>query len=170
MLPCRKSNFSFPSVLKSRRSLPLFLSLFPVDFTLCDREGVEATISFTVHRLNRLSDASPAPSLIYRGSRKEGERGAGWKRNEAEKEKGNVWIQRETRASFDWTTHLVERVYCTVRAETERCSGGVLTLDFARRARNNEITLGASFIKFTSGEETRGQIRNSIFRGSLATH
>lgn len=31
---------------------------------------------------------------------------------------------------------------------------GVLTLDFARRARNNEITLGASFIKFTSGVET----------------
>lgn len=65
MLPCRKSNFFFPSVLKSRS---FSLSLFLVDFTLCDREGVEAAISFTVHRLNRLSDASPAPSLIYRGA------------------------------------------------------------------------------------------------------
>lgn len=34
---------------------------------------------------------------------------------------------RETRASFDWTTHLVERRYGIVRRER-----GVLTLDFAR--------------------------------------
>lgn len=52
----------FSAAFKSHRAPALkALSLsLSVDFTLCDgvRSG-EAAISFTVHRLNRLSDASP---------------------------------------------------------------------------------------------------------------
>lgn len=136
MLPCRKSNFFFPSVLKSR-SFSLSLSFSSILHYATVRE-VEAAISFTVHRLNRLSDASPAPSLIYRGAEVEKRgrekerqrddraewRGGGGRETKQRRKKEMSGIRREThRASFDWTTRLVERaIRCIVRRERKRRS------------------------------------------------
>ena len=192
----RKSNFFPPRLNRTARqhwrlshSLSLSLSLSLCRFYIMRWR--------TERRGRNLFHSSPiksivwrfaAGSLIYWGT-EVGERGGTrWetrqdKRREGDsrdEEKHGGWdrkkemsrFERNTAGptSFDWTPLVEVKRYCR-RADAENALATALSI--SRRERNNEITLGASFIKFTSSAErrhlSRGQIWNSIFRGSAAS-